>query len=265
MRFLYCILSLMLVSVSVVKAQKLLKDEESFKVKSPEIMAGADTLLLFDKTSVEVGTISEDDKPSVYTFFCKNVGNGMVVVTRMSSSCGCTKAEIDKPLMFPDDKAKITLEYNPFGRPGTLYSRVLVYTDKSEELPVVSLNLNGKVTPSAKLWKSYRFTMGQLKLRRKTVDFGLIKNGQKRVEKIACANAGATDIKVMAETINLPDYVSVRTEPTVLKPSEEGYILIYVDGSKLPDSTGEEKVLKVLLKGVSCLPTERMLTVSLQY
>jgi hypothetical protein len=261
----YWIWACLLFSVPGLQAQKIWSDEELEKLTSPDLLAGADTLLTFDKKEIEVGTISEDDKPSVYVFSCKNAGNTRVVVTRMTTSCGCTQAEIDRPVLLPGEQAQIRLTYNPFGRPGKLFAQVLVYTDRSDKYPVASLALTGKVTPSAALWKNYRYAMGHLKLRRKQVNFGVVRKGQKRVERIACVNAGDQPLQVSAAKVILPEYLSVYTLPAVLQPSEEGQLVVAIDGTKLPPGKDVKKSLKVLLEGLSVSPTERMLEVSLQY
>lgn len=265
MRFKYCICLILLFSVPSLKAQKIVSNEDFEKVYSPDILSGADSLLVFNRKSIDLGIISEDDSPAEHTFCCYNKSQSRIVVTKLSSSCGCTKVEIDNPILEPGDKTEIKVTYNPFGRPGTILTNVLVYTDISQKYPIATLKLTGKVTPSAALWKSYRYTIGELKLRRKEIDFGYVKRGQKRLERIACANAGSAPLKVTADKIVLPEFVSVYTEPEILQSSEEGSLIIAIDGEKLPEGKRGTGKIKILLNGLSASPIERMLTIHLRY
>ena len=142
--------------------------------------------------------------------------------------------------------------------------RAFVYSDLSEKTPVAVLTVNGEVTPSVKLWKDYRVTMGELKLRSKTFNFGRVRNGSRRLEKIACANSGSKPLKVTAMKGFLPDFMSLRTEPQVLEPSEEGYLVIELTGNT-PDKTIGNKTYKVLLDGLHVRPSERMIDVKLEF
>jgi hypothetical protein len=74
----------------------------------------------------------------------------------------------------PGEKAVIQLTYNPFGQPGTIYTRAFVYVSISEKKPIAALTISGKVTPSSALWRDYRYTMGHLKIRAKTINMGTV-------------------------------------------------------------------------------------------
>lgn len=157
-----------LLSVPSLMAQKVFSQKELDAVLNPVLMEHAEEMLRFERMEINAGTLSEDDKPQVFTFTCTNVGKQKIVVTKISTTCGCTNAHIDSPVINPGEKAVIQLTYNPFGQPGTIYTRAFVYVSISEKKPIAALTISGKVTPSSTLWRDYRYTMGHLKIRAKT-------------------------------------------------------------------------------------------------
>lgn len=46
-------------------------------------------ILRFDRTVLDVGTLTEDDAPQTYRFICTNVSGKTVKLTRVRTTCGC--------------------------------------------------------------------------------------------------------------------------------------------------------------------------------
>lgn len=264
MRIVFIFILSFILSVETVFPQKVYTKDELDSIMNPRLLAGNKDLLRFDAVEINAGIMSEDDKPLSFSFKCRNVSDRQIVITKISTTCGCTEAKINNPVVKPGDDAEILLVFNPFGHPGKAFLRAFVYSDLSEKTPVAVLTVNGEVTPSVKLWKDYRVTMGELKLRSKTFNFGRVRNGSRRLEKIACANSGSKPLKVTAMKGFLPDFMSLRTEPQVLEPSEEGYLVIELTGNT-PDKTIGNKTYKVLLDGLHARPSERMIDVKLEF
>lgn len=257
------ILMVMQLSVSLLSAQKVFTQEELEAVLHPALVEDAQKMLRFEQTEINAGVLSEDDKPQVYTFACTNVSSQKIVITRISTTCGCTDAHIDRPVINPGEKAVVSVTYNPFGQPGKIYTKAFVYADVSEKQPVASLSIVGQVTPSKALWKDYKYVMGDLKVRTKTVNFGVVSAGMHRVEKIACVNAGSHDLKISAMKEFLPDFIRMRTEPEVLEPGQEGYLVFELAGEKMAGNK-IKKVFNVLLEGLSAPPSDRMIKISIE-
>lgn len=47
------------------------------------------------------------------TFTVKNIGEGILEITRISTSCGCTKGVIDKELIDPGETANLLITIDP--------------------------------------------------------------------------------------------------------------------------------------------------------
>lgn len=250
-------------SVSVLQAQKVFTQEELDAVLHPSLIECAEEILRFDKTEINAGVLSEDDESQVFTFSCTNVGKQKLVVTEIKTTCGCTGASISHPVLAPGEKAIIRLTYNPFGQPGRIYTRAFIYTDLSEEKPLAALTLVGRVTPSVALWRDYKYAMGSLRIRTKVINLGMVDSSKHRLEKIACANAGSKKLKVSAVKGFLPDFLKLRTEPEVLEAGQEGFLVVELDGKKLPEEKGK-KQLNVLLEGISARPSERTIRIRVE-
>ncbi|MCH8329161.1 MAG: DUF1573 domain-containing protein, partial [Nanoarchaeota archaeon] len=48
-----------------------------------------------------------------HTFFVKNIGEDILEITRISTSCGCTKGTIDKELIEPGETANLLVTIDP--------------------------------------------------------------------------------------------------------------------------------------------------------
>jgi Tfp pilus assembly protein PilX len=92
-----------LLSVPSLMAQKVFSQKELDAVLNPVLMEHAEEMLRFEHMEINAGTLSEDDKPQVFTFTCTNVGKQKIVVTKISTTCGCTNAHIDSPVINPGE------------------------------------------------------------------------------------------------------------------------------------------------------------------
>ena len=60
----------------------------------------------FDFGEVEFGKVVKQ------AFTIKNTGNGLLEIKRVSTSCACTKAKIDKEKLGPDEEAELLVTYD---------------------------------------------------------------------------------------------------------------------------------------------------------
>ena len=93
-------------------------------VLNPVLMEHAEEMLRFERMEINAGTLSEDDKPQVFTFLheCRKTENSS---NKDFYYMWMYKRQIDSPVINPGEKAMIQLTYNPFGQPGTIYTRLL--------------------------------------------------------------------------------------------------------------------------------------------
>lgn len=75
------------------------------------------------------GNIREDGGPVSCEFEFENVGKGNLVIVSATAECGCTKPDFPKQPIAPGKKGKISVTYNPLGRPGGFDKVVTVKTN----------------------------------------------------------------------------------------------------------------------------------------
>lgn len=255
------ILSIMMCCPELVMAQaaRPLTRQEIDAVLNPSLLEGAEKIVQFEETVVNIGEMTEDDKPVETNFYFKNISTQPVVITRLHTDCGCTAAKIDKLNVQPGEKACISVTYTPENHPGTIDANTFVYASLSDKKPLAKLVLLGNVLPSKDEWYRYPYAMGKLRLKQNTMKFNLVL-GRKQTERILCGNSGKTDLRL--SVMNLPKYMEFRTEPEVIKPGQEADIVISVDASKLVGKP-EKFHAPLILDGVTGRPSDRTLSIEI--
>ena len=146
----------------------------------------------------------------------------------------------------------ITAGYHPEHRYGPFGQRILVYGDTL----LARLEVRGTVIPEGGV-PGYPVAMGPLRLSRRKLVFS-----QASEERIAVSNTGSDALTLKALSHFLPDWLSFRTEPSVIEPSGTGDIIIRVDRNKIPSGTGPLRA-NVIIEGLPGRPSERSIEVEL--
>jgi hypothetical protein len=98
------------------------------------------TAVLPDKTVHDYGTIQMGSKNKA-VFTIENTGNHPLVISRTSTSCGCTGVEWDKKPTLPGETTTITVEMTP-AETGFFHKTVQVFCNV--EKGVISLSVKGE-------------------------------------------------------------------------------------------------------------------------
>ena len=105
--------------------------------------------IVFDKTTQDLGTFSEDDPIVKCTFTFTNEGNAPLVIHQAIASCGCTVPTYTRMPVKPGEKGKMEVTYNGSGKyPGRFKKSITVRTNAKE--PMVKLYITGVMTASEK-------------------------------------------------------------------------------------------------------------------
>jgi hypothetical protein len=112
------------------------------------VAQNASSQVAYKTTSHDFGKIREVDGPVGYTFEFTNTSRTPFVIEFISVSCGCTTPEYSKEPVLPGKSGKITVTYDPTGRPGAFNSQVIVTSNNRRDQ--VRLTLQGEVVPRPK-------------------------------------------------------------------------------------------------------------------
>lgn len=77
----------------------------------------------------DFGVIKEAAGKVSHTFIIKNTGSAPLAITRVVASCGCTTSKHDAEPIAPGKEGKITVTYDPAGRPGQFVKTIAVYSN----------------------------------------------------------------------------------------------------------------------------------------
>lgn len=257
--FIHSLSFITLISVQFPAQGQVITRSEIDSIMNPGLLRGEE-VLHFDSTEMNVGHLSEDDAPVTYCFRFRNVSKETVILTRLSTSCGCTDASFNKASVSPGDVGEIRLVFNPFEQAGILNKHVFVYTNLSKKKPVAKLSLIGKVLPTANQWVDYPHAFGSaLRLRSTHVQFREMTYTTIRSERLVCVNSGETPLKLSA--LMIPRYAKLHTEPSVIAPGQEADIVITIDGKLMPPTVKTEFSFPVVAEGINTKPSERTIQV----
>lgn len=244
-------------------AQVNLMPAESDSILNPVLMKDAERILSFERTVVEIGSITEDDKPVNVSFIFTNVWKDNICIERISTTCGCTLAEFTVGLIKPGDKGEIKLTYNPFNHPGTIDTNAFVYLLGMGRYPVAKLTLLGMVLPGKDVWARFPYALGKLRTKRKKIEFNEVKPGQSPSERILCGNSGTVPLKPVA--LMLPSFVSFHSEPEVIDPGCEADLVITIEEAKIPEIKGNNFSFPIILENVGTgKPSDRTIMVKVK-
>lgn len=79
----------------------------------------------FEESSFDFGTITDQTKVS-HKFRFTNTGKVRLLITDVSTTCGCTVAGYPKGFILPSQEGEITVDFDPKGKEGEQNKTVIV-------------------------------------------------------------------------------------------------------------------------------------------
>lgn len=250
MRF-FAGLILLLGTLPVAAQIRLISPEKRDSINNPQLVA-ASPLHFPEGAILDFGKLSEDAGVWRATLRWRNTGKTPVVLTRITTTCGCLKGVVDsyRPVA-AGEKRKIDVAYHPKGHPGKVFQRLFIYTNLSERHPSAILQVKGVVEPSHDRSSLYPIVMGPLLLRTDRLT-GTADKPQ--TWRIACLNSGRSALRLQADTLLTPRGFRLKTDPELLEAGMEGDLIISVDPNP---QLRRNMPLRVVIGGLSLPPRER--------
>lgn len=139
-----------LLEASVLGAQiRTIPTERLMELYSPALSADS-TALAFDSRVLDAGTLCSKGEAIELEFSFTNVSDREFKISRVLSSCDCSKPVWPKDPIAPGQKAGIGVTYEPKGHLGRFERRFLVYGENDEEKPAAMLILKVRVVEDLK-------------------------------------------------------------------------------------------------------------------
>ena len=98
----------------------------------------------FDTQEHNFGTIKEADGKVVFDFEVMNTGSAPLLLTDVTTSCGCTARQYTKEPILSGKKGSVLVTYDPTGRPGPFNKTITVKSNAGK--PII-LKIKGEVDP----------------------------------------------------------------------------------------------------------------------
>ncbi|MFK8054601.1 MAG: DUF1573 domain-containing protein [Saprospiraceae bacterium] len=106
------------------------------------VPTGPTTVMSFDETTFDFGTVTEGEKVS-HTYNFKNTGDEPLILQNAKGSCGCTVPQWPREPIAPGASGEVVVEFNSKGKAGDRNQKVTITSNTN---PAQSfIYLKGKV------------------------------------------------------------------------------------------------------------------------
>ncbi len=187
--------------------------------------------LTFDHSEWDFGTIKEVDGVVSHTFSGVNATDKPIVITRISTSCGCTSTDHPTKPIAPDERFEIQVSFDPAGRPDDFSKSINVILNGDRRQTLI---IKGVVTPRPRTVEDdfpYYMIEG-LRLSRNSFGFGTIQNGGMQSTVVEYVNTSQRTLHPKLYFEKQSGLLKVEL-PQSIAPNERGQINIMYDLTKL--------------------------------
>lgn len=182
----------------------------------------------FDKTVHQFGSILWKN-PATATFKITNKGDKPLVISNVTTSCGCTDVQWTQTPIAPGASGVITTTYDAKAL-GRFQKSVGVYCNANTR--PVYLSVRGEVTADHKKALVLPYQIGNIKLDKDVIEFDDANKGDKPFVEILVSNL--SDKPYAPVLMHLPPYLSAEATPEILPKDGYGKIKVILDTEKLP-------------------------------
>ncbi|MCB0700800.1 MAG: DUF1573 domain-containing protein [Chitinophagaceae bacterium] len=108
------------------------QDEDEVAKREAQIKAMPKTIISFDSTKHDFGTITEG-QIARHKYHFKNTGENPLLISKAIASCGCTVPSYPKAPIAPGGEGDILVEFNSKNRVGQQRKNILIYSNAQQE------------------------------------------------------------------------------------------------------------------------------------
>lgn len=182
----------------------------------------------FDKKQHDFGAVLWKN-PVTATFKIINKGDKPLVISNVTTSCGCTDAKWTQAPIAPGATGEISSTFDAMAL-GRFHQSIGVYCN-ADHRPIY-LAIRGQVTADPKKVLVLPYQIGSIKLDKDVIEFDDANKGDKPFVEILVANT--SDQPYQPILMHLPPYLSAEAVPEKLDAGEYGKMIVTLDTDKLP-------------------------------
>ena len=184
----------------------------------------------FSATEIDMGQISWHTE-AVARIEVKNTGNRPLLITDVTTDCGCTVVNFDKAPIAPGHTSVISATYDAETL-GTFAKYITVSTNASDA--PTDILLTGCVqTRVIDYSQQFPFKVDNVLLSTDHIEFDDVNKGDLPQQTLLVLNNGKQNY--VPELMHLPPYLTSTVVPETLSPGKTGRITVTLNSSKLRD------------------------------
>lgn len=174
----------------------------------------------------DFGTTKQGEKVN-HSFAVVNKGDDTLKISGVTTSCGCTAADLPKKEILPGETINIALEFSTTGRVG-VQTKYIAINSNDKEKPVVKFTLTGNVVVEETIKDV--LTTPKMEFQTNQYDFGVVQEG-KIVEYIfTFKNTGGADLEIKDIKTSCGCTVA-NVSGRLIEPGKEGTLRVEFDTS----------------------------------
>lgn len=178
----------------------------------------------FDQTTIDLGFMDSDDEPRKVAFTFVNKGAHAFIVSKVTTSCGCTKPTYTEAPILPNQRGVITITFDPQGMFGDISKAIGVFGNFNDGIKKqlrIKVNVSNeharKNTPEI-----YAGQFGYLRLLTPVLGLDTITTLKGRSGILILYNEGQKPYQVTGFE-SVPGYLTISHQPEV-QPGDTAHI-----------------------------------------
>lgn len=169
-----------------------------------------------DSPVFDFGTISQGKRVD-HVFTLRNKGDAVLTIGQVSTSCGCTVADVSMRSVAPGKNSEIRVSFNSANFTGSINKSVSIQTN-DPKTPTYTLIMKGKV-------------FEEINVSPKQLNLGEIKIGTRKDVTVTVQNSGKQPVTLNSVKSTMPQ-VLVKSRKTTVKAGSKAVINISVTPRK---------------------------------
>lgn len=189
----------------------------------------AQAKITFDKKVHDFGVVIWKT-PVTATFKITNEGDKPLVISNVTTSCGCTVADWTKTPIAPGASGEVSSTFDSKAL-GRFQKSIGIYCNASTR--PIYLSIRGEVTADPKNYTvTHPYQIGDLRIDKESIEFDDANKGDKLEMELLIANT--SDQVYTPVLMHLPPYLTTVATPEKIGKGRNGKIKITLDTDKLP-------------------------------
>lgn len=183
------------------------------------------------ETTHDFGAFTEETGPVSCEFLMVNDGPGDASIVAARATCGCTRPQYTVRSLAPGDTARLSVSFDPNGRPGRFSKQIYVETSGTPSKQ--RLDITGVVIGSGEtVARRFPVGLGPLKLATQGVMLGEVTKGHLKTAYTEGYNRSADSLHV--KVVRKPEWLEVVPSPQIAAPGEQVTLVSYLNSARCP-------------------------------